>query len=51
LKAIATKDYAGPLRLAAGELIGLGVAVRGRGEVRAGFVEASREFEAPLAVG
>jgi hypothetical protein len=42
LKAIATKDYAGPLRLAAGELVGLGVAVCGRNEVRAGFVEASR---------
>jgi hypothetical protein len=37
LEAIRAKDHAGPFRLAAAELICLGVAVYGRGSVRARF--------------
>jgi hypothetical protein len=37
LEAIRTKDHAGPFKLAVDELIGLGVAVYGRNEVRARF--------------
>jgi hypothetical protein len=40
LRAITEKDYAGPFRLSAGEVIGLGLAVYGRSKVKAGFVKA-----------
>jgi hypothetical protein len=39
LKTIVEKDYAGPFRLAASEVIGLGLAVHGLGQLKAGFVE------------
>jgi hypothetical protein len=47
LKAIKDKDYAGPFRLKSKELIGLGVAVYGRDDLRAGFVEESDLMRRP----
>jgi hypothetical protein len=41
LKAIAEKDYGGPHRISASEVIGLGLAVYGRNEVLAGFLDNS----------
>ncbi|MDR1111986.1 MAG: AAA family ATPase [Deltaproteobacteria bacterium] len=41
LKAIAEKDYGGPHRISASGIIGLGLAVHGRNEVLAGFLDDS----------
>lgn len=38
-KAIIAKDYGGPYRISASEVIGLGLAVYGRNEVLAGFLD------------
>jgi hypothetical protein len=47
LKAITEKDYGGPHRISASEVIGLGLAVYGRNEVLAGFLDDS-ELRQPL---
>jgi hypothetical protein len=41
LKAMAEKDYGGPHRISASGIIGLGLAVHGRNEVLAGFLDDS----------
>jgi hypothetical protein len=41
LRAITGKDYGGPHRISASEVIGLGLAVHGRSEVLAGFLDNS----------